>query len=364
MKNLSLVLFLAFAFLQGQAQEIRFTIKGKTEIMPQDGKMLLLRNDSIHGKRVDTARVGANGKFSFTASVPEVDLGQIIYKIGNGTGGIVFFYDQGVIHITIKKGKRHPALSGTPLNKDLSDYYVLMDHMLDSLNAVRAPYPNGMKYTEYDYHLGKEKLQVMEQFVPTHPNSPVTVLELYYNVSPYRDEAADFARLYNELTPEMQNTTRGREMATMIRGMGSTKVGETAIDFSLPDSAGRPVKLSDFRGKYVLLDFWATWCPPCMEEMPNIAAVYQKYRHKNFTVLGVSLDSKQTEALWKKTIRERHMDWPQISDLKFWYSEAALLYNVQGVPANFLIGPDGRIVGINLLGEALRQKLDELFPQQ
>jgi alkyl hydroperoxide reductase subunit AhpC len=101
-----------------------------------------------------------------------------------------------------------------------------------------------------------------------------------------------------------------------------------------------------------------------MEEMPNVAAAYGKYKNGGFTVVGVSLDRPDTKALWKKVIVEKGMEWPQLSDLKWWNSEAALLYNIQGVPANFLIDPAGKVIDVNLRGEALQKKLDELFAKK
>lgn len=143
--------------------------------------------------------------------------------------------------------------------------------------------------------------------------------------------------------------------------MASNKVGDTALDFTLPDPKGKLVKLSDFKGKYVLLDFWATWCGPCLQEMPNVANAYQKYRGKNFTIMGVSLDRPEAKAKWQDMIVKQNFNWVQVSDLKLWSSLAALLYNVNGIPANFLIDPQGKIIAKNLRGEALQKKLSEIF---
>ncbi|MCZ2458641.1 MAG: TlpA family protein disulfide reductase [Chitinophagales bacterium] len=138
-------------------------------------------------------------------------------------------------------------------------------------------------------------------------------------------------------------------------------VGKEAPDFTLPDVNGKNVSLSSFRGKYVLVDFWASWCTPCRRENPNVVKAYQQFKDKNFTILGVSLDKPGDKDKWMQAIKDDKLDWTQVSDLKFWNSEVVPLYKIDGIPFNVLLDPQGKVIAESLRGSALENTLQQVL---
>ena len=165
----------------------------------------------------------------------------------------------------------------------------------------------------------------------------------------------------NSLKPSALENMYGNFLKQTVAETKINAVGSMAADFTQADTSGVPVSLSSFRGKYVLLDFWASWCGPCRQENPNVVANYQKFSPKNFTVLGVSLDRPGQKDKWLQAIYKDNLTWTHVSDLQFWNNAVAQQYRVQGIPQNFLIGPDGKILAKNLRGPALEQKLCEVL---
>jgi len=168
--------------------------------------------------------------------------------------------------------------------------------------------------------------------------------------------------LSTKLSAAQPNSPYAGYIASYLAKVNGTQIGATAPDFSLPDPTGKTVSLKDYRGKYVLIDFWAGWCSPCRAENPNLVAAYNQYKGRNFEVLGVSLDREK--GYWVQAIEQDGLPWTQVSDLKWWRSDVAQLYGIESIPANFLLDPQGKIIARNLRGPALLAELESLLPAQ
>jgi peroxiredoxin len=161
------------------------------------------------------------------------------------------------------------------------------------------------------------------------------------------------------LTTIRSNLQSQAQLQQQGQGAASALLNQPAPAFTLPDLAGQPLSLSSFKGRYVLVDFWASWCGPCRKENPNVVRAYQQFKNKNFTILGVSLDKEKGP--WQKAIAADGLTWAHVSDLKFWESEVVPKYNIQGIPYNVLVDPNGVVIAENLRGEELEKKLGEVL---
>jgi len=205
--------------------------------------------------------------------------------------------------------------------------------------------------------LYKYESEIRKQFILAHPNSVVSLQELlnWTNDANYKEAKIIFAGL----DPALQKTAKGKEIEVRLANLDKVAIGNAATDFTQKDINGSAVSLSSYKGNYVLLEFWASWCGPCRAENPNLRAAYQKYKDKGFNILAVSLDDDSGK--WKKAVEKDNLPWAQISDLKGWNNIAAIQYGVRAIPANFLIDPQGKIVKRDLRGEELNKTLAELF---
>jgi peroxiredoxin len=197
-------------------------------------------------------------------------------------------------------------------------------------------------------------------FVRNHPQSPMALytLQLYAGNDP---DAPALRSLYDGLSPAVKGSTAGKALADKLAIAAKTSIGATARDFTQNDTLGKPVSLSAFRGKYVLLDFWASWCGPCRAENPNVVSAYMKYHPKGFEILSVSLDRPGDKDKWLKAIHADGLTWTHVSDLQFWQNAVAVEYGIQAIPQNFLIDPQGKIIGKGLRGDDLEKKLGEIY---
>ena len=229
--------------------------------------------------------------------------------------------------------------------------------------AAKKNDPNFQAAIEKRYSEGMDEIvKSMSNFISKQTNSYISLVVLNELSSIYSGSDHSYLlNLYQKLTPALKSTDFGKHLGTRLNSVAKTAIGAVAPDFTQNDPKDKPIKLSDFRGKYVLIDFWASWCGPCRKENPFVVKAYSQFKNKNFEILGVSLDNPGAKTAWVNAIEKDNLTWPQVSDLKGFNNDVAALYGVESIPQNYLIDPKGVIIAKNLRGNDLIKKLSEIL---
>jgi peroxiredoxin len=258
------------------------------------------------------------------------------------------------------------TVSGSSSHADFTAFQQAFNPLVQQLNITSAalqPLPQGPGRDSL-MNILNGNLQTIQsqidQYIDQHPASFVSPFVLFVT-NDFIDDPMMMEKRYNRLAPFIKTSVIGKNLEQFIAYNKVGAIGTKAIDFSQPDTTGTLVSLSSFKGKYVLVDFWASWCGPCRVENPNVVENFNKFKEKNFTVFGVSLDRPGQKEKWLDAIKKDQLTWTHVSDLQFWNNAAAQLYHVSGIPFNFLVDPDGKIIGRNLRGPDLTSKLCEVL---
>ena len=263
------------------------------------------------------------------------------------------------------------TVSGGKLQKQYkkyNDFLAKYDQQLDGLTTERSALYQAKEKDNAAIQqvlskmeaINKQKDEAKKQFVKENPSSHFSLMAVK-EIAGYDIDADAIEPLFKLLSSDLKNTETGVQLSEGIALAKILGIGKFAPNFTQNDTLGNPVSLSDFKGKYVLVDFWASWCGPCRADNPNLVKAFHKYKDKNFTILGVSLDKSDAKDKWLAAIDKDNLTWTHVSDLQYWNNAAAKQYGIRAIPQNFLLDPSGKIIAKNLHGGALEKKLAELI---
>jgi peroxiredoxin len=373
----SVIIFSCEEKKQLEAGSFNYSIQGKVLNTTSEYACL----EEIRDKRwvtVDSAKID-DQSISFSGVKKEVD----IYRIRidkNSYLPVILTGDNITFTVDAKEPFETVVFSGSKDNEAYAAFNKKMlefnkaqsnlSRMLDSIKNTSTPSVIATNYMNQIKEVEAEMKVYVRESITKHTASPIV-----FSMLSYADWENDFPFIETATTTIKQQQPDYKYTASLVTNVTQYKayleqkaakdkgnpaaIGKEAPEFALPDVTGKMVRLSSFRGKYVLLDFWASWCGPCRQESPNVVRAYNTYKGKNFDILSVSLDDSKEK--WLKAIEKDGLSWTHVGDLKSWQSSVVQLYQVEGIPATFLLDPKGVVIARDLRGDALDAKLEELL---
>ena len=361
MRKLFIMAAVALTSMSANAQKVKYTISGVVADSVKEVS-IVVNNDKQSVQKISVA----NGRFTASGEAEKNDMLTVGHDISQGFNSLKVFNDGEAIELnlvdnTVKGSAQNTAL-GNHIRANEPDN-VRMQELIMEYYGLRGTDTQEAKARMSQ--IQEEAMGIEEKisksnldYIKAHRNdvTPLAFLpDMIYDLS--------FSELSEILSPDAAYYSHpmAARPKKMLEGLRKRQPGVMFTDLEMNDIDGKPAKLSDWVGKgnYVLVDFWASWCGPCRREMPHVVEAYNTYKAKGFDVVGVSFDSKADA--WKGAVKSLGLNWHNISDLKYWQCAAAEAYGINSIPSNILVGPDGKIVASDLRGQALLDKLAEIY---
>lgn len=364
MRNLSLLVLLLLFIAACQSNSTKYQLTGNIAGL-DSGIVYLVKAEKGQAVTVDTAKY-VDGKFSFKGSIAVPELHYL--RLNERDYFAQFFLENEKIKVeSYKDSLRATKVTGSPTTDIFNEFLDEVELLNQRVQEYQQKYSQAMAQgnmdevdkIKIDAEATNENMRVFaKNFVKEHNTSVVapfiTLTQLAQEM-----EYEELKNLVETFPPSLDASPYTKQLKDFVAEKGRTAVGTQAPEFTMNDQDGKPISLNSFKGKYVLVDFWASWCGPCRQENPNVVKAYNDFKDKGFDILGVSLD--RDRAAWLKAIEDDQLSWTHVSDLKYWQNEVAQLYGVNSIPHSVLIGPDGKIVAKNLRGQDLHNKLKEVL---
>jgi len=365
--------FIAICTAPAFGQGMQFNIIVKLS-SPAPGTMLFFNHISARsGETVTDSVLLVNGTAKFSGSTLYLQKAMLFaapknsgFDVEKAKDRLPVYLEAGNIAVTGKDILKTASVHGTRLNNDAQAFSELRKQykekqavLFKSYSTIDHKDSTAMASLNRDAgQYSTDKAKAEEDFFYSHLNSPIALEWLRATINPAQ-EKTKATEMFSRMSKEVKESFSGKKYAETLAVAQSAEIGSVAPNFTSKTPDGKEVSLNSFRGKYVLLDFWASWCAPCRAENPNVLKAYQKYSNQNFTILACSLDDSRER--WMKAIVADALPWTQVSDLASWNSSASKLFGVTAIPANFLIDPNGKIVARDLRGPALDEMLQKII---
>ena len=371
--KLIIFLFLLMGCESNSNQNTKFNIDCKAKGVINGVRAYLKSVETGKEQITDTAVV-INGTFKFKGDVNNPEMR--ILSIDGVIGQTALMLEPGKTTITIYKDSIYKSVIEGGFNNDIFNKYKNgYQKLVDKVTSLRNEYMQAKDNKEAIKNIQMRNTELRSElkdyglnFLRENPNSDFSLilLESITQQKGYNFKLANevFENISQSLLKKPQNIERIQRINFNInktQSQPNVDVGKTAPDFTAPDQYGNPVTLTKILGKVTILDFWASWCKPCRVENPNFVRIYKKYKKKGLQIISVSLDKENQKNRWLKAIEKDNLNWYNVSNLKFWKDPVAELYNITSIPATFVLDKKGTIIASRLRGQALEQKIEELF---